>query len=632
MKPSSLPIPEQKTLITDLPAEILLDIFYLVAACDPCNHYDLDHTEYIRDARLVCRLFNQLASPHLFGKHGDININLSQKSLDRFANLVQNPYIASGIKHIDISLDYRPAELANDLSRFTEYRIEQLGQVLGYCINFDSYDLGWHWDEDELLSSAISNYRTIERAWAEFLPPSFVMMPGTPIDDDPNGEQSLRELLLKGHQEYQRLHREQHNLITSGAFINSIASSIARIGRAVTVWIVDSGDEPLANSAWGGSREEFVEWSKFLKTPLKIANLLTWCMKWEEIENLKGGAVLFPGRVVSELPIAIHKATGNIPLLETYEIAASFPLSPKTSTACIEPRLNSWGWEDLAEAFSHLRRFLFHAWNEADEGRKYVTHMTLDDMSRVSAFFGAILRGSAATIESLTLRFHAYSLPSSSGFIRAGRFLSSVKVLPRLQSLVINNIEVEQAEFEQFCEAVETSSRLKEISLCEIILHGESWSGTIEILRKGVRQRQKGVEIIIGELYGGELGYRGHEPPEALKYWQSRFERERAERRLRKMKAIDFVSHSEESDSESNSDSDSTSNSESASDSESNSDTDSESSGATPRRQINYESEWPIMRQIEKYLKYSWRDDLQNPLLDENFLCLPLIPGRVRRN
>jgi hypothetical protein len=119
--------------IVDLPADILLQIFgYFKDARigkqaqidwrSPLRGWDEDDArraahETIRQIRLVCSLFNDLASPLLCPI---LRIDLDQDSLNGAVELLKRPRIAQGVHAIQVGLQYRPQELVSDCPRFKD--------------------------------------------------------------------------------------------------------------------------------------------------------------------------------------------------------------------------------------------------------------------------------------------------------------------------------------------------------------------------------------------------------------------------------------------------------------------------------------------------------------------------------
>ena len=89
-----------------------------------------NHRQTIQSARLACRLFHQLASPLLCPI---LQVQLSQASLNRIDNISRSPLIAAGVRGIQVVLEYRPRELAEDLSRFKDYRKKDLDSISSRC-------------------------------------------------------------------------------------------------------------------------------------------------------------------------------------------------------------------------------------------------------------------------------------------------------------------------------------------------------------------------------------------------------------------------------------------------------------------------------------------------------------------
>lgn len=58
-----------------------------------------------------------------------LRLHLSQSSLDLADKISRVPRMAAGVCGIQISFMYRPKELANDVEKFMEKRLRDLGKV-----------------------------------------------------------------------------------------------------------------------------------------------------------------------------------------------------------------------------------------------------------------------------------------------------------------------------------------------------------------------------------------------------------------------------------------------------------------------------------------------------------------------
>ncbi|KAK5992037.1 hypothetical protein PT974_05433 [Cladobotryum mycophilum] len=110
--------------ILNLPEEILQRIFLHFQAPDISSmsriQWEEDHRpkrakrrrRNVQNARLVCRLFNELASPHLSPY---LKVQIDKALLNRFEAISQRPHLAKGVCGIWVGLQYRPREMATSL-------------------------------------------------------------------------------------------------------------------------------------------------------------------------------------------------------------------------------------------------------------------------------------------------------------------------------------------------------------------------------------------------------------------------------------------------------------------------------------------------------------------------------------
>jgi hypothetical protein len=82
-----------------------------------------------------------------------LQVRLDQASLDLVNDISRSPLIAAGVRSIQVVLDYRPRELAADLSRFKDHRKKVLNKIYRRCeYDDESLYLGDSLDDDEKLS------------------------------------------------------------------------------------------------------------------------------------------------------------------------------------------------------------------------------------------------------------------------------------------------------------------------------------------------------------------------------------------------------------------------------------------------------------------------------------------------
>lgn len=105
-------------------------ILRLAAAYDELRHLDVKESNARRDMvhniRLVCRLFCSLATPLMFPI---LRVQLSQSSLDFADKISRTPQMAAGVRGIQVSLGYRPKEIADDMAQFKQVRLNDLNDL-----------------------------------------------------------------------------------------------------------------------------------------------------------------------------------------------------------------------------------------------------------------------------------------------------------------------------------------------------------------------------------------------------------------------------------------------------------------------------------------------------------------------
>lgn len=300
--------PHSRTGITvlDLPADILYNIFDYFQdnrRYSKEGRYDnsgAEHRQTIQNTRLVCRLFHHLISSHLCPI---LQVRLDQASLDLLSDISHNPLVASGVREVQVVLDYRPRELAHDLLRFKNLRKRELDRVCRSCgFLGETWDGGDDEGDDDTVclmpplseyKKAMLYYQSICSAWDDY----FSSADGN--DKDAVSLQYQR-ILHQGHADYRLKHEEQHRIITDGSFITTLASSISRMASFRSLhFITKIGHyiEPhiLAPMHLLNNEEEL---NQFMSTP----------QDWQTIGELEGEVEFAAAEILSELPIAIYKA------------------------------------------------------------------------------------------------------------------------------------------------------------------------------------------------------------------------------------------------------------------------------------------------------------------------------------
>ncbi|KAL6354841.1 hypothetical protein LRP88_12198 [Fusarium phalaenopsidis] len=285
--------------ILDLPMEILVQIFGFLQHQEievrdksiiywPSKVQSVSNASEplltIYNARQVNRLFNTLASPLLCPF---LNLKIGQGSLDRAEILLENPYIASGVMGIQVSLEYRPIELAESFRRFAIVRMEHLGRM--------NRTVDWPisvTDEEDLESRPdhlpTGNYQEIYDAW-DYFHRSMEEPAYLPSDEEEDGrifepkgtyqpDKAAREfwrIFCKGYKGYIKLRKSQHDLIKSRTFVKTLSSLASRLNRPLALRVHNSFD---ADGLW--SRHDAY---KILTDKAELAKFMPTANTWSEM-------------------------------------------------------------------------------------------------------------------------------------------------------------------------------------------------------------------------------------------------------------------------------------------------------------------------------------------------------------
>lgn len=277
--------------ILNPPGDILYEIF-IHFQCDKIHRGVFDGTIYddetkrqtVKNARLVCHLFNQLASPLLCP---NLRVRLDHVSLDFVAKVSESPLIAEGVYNIEIVVDYRPRELATDLLRFGKHRVRRIRERCRYVM----CEIEVNGEDDETTSDypykdyqqTMEYCEKLHSAWHKY-----VRAAGKGAMDAISLE--FLDFFLQGHQEYIQKHEEQFQLITDGSFVDSLASAMSRMAHCASLHFVDNVD--------CYSMPDSVSPLAFRDDARELSRLMTAPLSWVEINFLKGGAEILPAKLL----------------------------------------------------------------------------------------------------------------------------------------------------------------------------------------------------------------------------------------------------------------------------------------------------------------------------------------------
>ncbi|OBT68293.1 hypothetical protein VE03_02238 [Pseudogymnoascus sp. 23342-1-I1] len=477
--------------ILNLPDDILYEIFNHFK-CDKIHRGLFDSSIYddgakrltVQDARLVCRLFNKLASPLLCPT---LRVRLDHASLDLVAKVSESPLIAEGVCNIEIVVGYRPRELATDLLRFAKHRAMDLRFHIGDGYRCVMEEIEFNGGDDETISDypyevyqQITDYgENIRSAWIEY----------TRAADKGAISPEYLHLLLQGHQEYIQKHEEQFQLITDGSFVERLASAMSRMAHCASLHFVDDVDcySTLDDVSPLVFRDDAREFSRFMTAPLS----------WSEIRHLKVGEIL-PAKLLWELPIALHKAG----LILRAMLIHTFP----HPDWC--PAIYPATWTNLYDACHHLRIFRLEG---ISLGRSSETSDPVlgRGLAFVERYIGTVL--SSEDFELINLRFRDSAVGDDVASYRVGLLPEAIN-WPRIKKLSISYISLSQDELEKFCCGL--GYMVEDIRLNNIDLRSGSWAGALDMLRERVPKKRQ--EMILPcfcfwELTGGEFGKESRE-------------------------------------------------------------------------------------------------------------------------
>jgi hypothetical protein len=446
----------------------------------------------IQSARLVCSLFNRLASPLLCPV---VTVQLDRASLDRADEISRTPFIAEGVRSIDVVLHYRPKELADDMRRYKKQRRKDLRTFIHGCDYFaETWSLGEYDEDDETIckhplrvyNKAIEHLCAASSAWKDYFNQSDVAA----IDES---TLRYREILRRGHEEYRRKHEEQYWLIMNGSFVGTLASAISRMRRCGSLDFVDEISETIY------LEPSSADPTLMSTNPEELPRLMAAPFNWRTIEKVKGGAELLPAQILSELPIAIHKAGATMSAINL----RCFPTINNCSMINL-PNCSP-AWPELRVACQHLTKF------ELDRNCHAVRYLNLlpEKEDPINEYFCSVLSGQG--IEDVDLNFYAFNLnytgdaDEADGMYDIGTILAAAN-WPRIQQLRISYVLIHRNGLESFCNRLDGGS-MKQFDLNNVKLLGGSWAGVLDILREKLASRclDGKCRVSFSELKGGEF-------------------------------------------------------------------------------------------------------------------------------
>jgi hypothetical protein len=506
------------TTIVDLHVDILLQIFGYFQDTRVGRQaqisWGLPHTDCediarraarktIRQIRLVCSLFNDLASPLLCPI---LRINIDTKSLKGAIELCKRPRIAQGVHAVQVGLQYRPKELVSYGPAFKDYCKQQLENMIRL---FDRY-LEGHKSDDQTAcpldltgyQEAKRNYGKLSRSWDDYFYSDESDENDKNADVNEAEADECIEILVQAYNEYLKKHEEQLQLITSGSFVTTLASCISQLPNTITLDFTDEM-EPLYD------RDNPII---LLRDTSLLPGMMSAALEWEKIDNLRHGnhplltrdAKLTPARILFDLPVAIHKAGVKLRYLDL----GPFPCRGSFSLLCPDAVSNPpdpAAWLDLRAACSSLWRVDFGM----NFHNLYIRreHLRPEEKYYVDQYLSTVL--CSADLKTVWLDLRSFCLNdgriTSDGWYDIGPVLSAVN-WPRVERIRISEVSSKQDELERFCSGLGPSMR--HLSLWTIHLLDGRWEGILRTLDEKMRTTfcEQNVSVHLSNLTGGEFG------------------------------------------------------------------------------------------------------------------------------
>lgn len=456
----------------------------------------------VQNMRQVCRRFNQSMSRHLFPI---VRVALSQASLERAEALLQNPFIAAGVRTVELVLSYRPASIATNFARFTELRQQKVNEshsVWGYfCHSKDgssAYTSGLACPIPAHESGkARTNYRTICEAWKA----------GAAIDSEEGRTESFykyHRMLHHAYAEYRRLHEEQTQLVRDGVFAARLAAGLCQTRQhGISLRLTDEDETNRVCLP--------TDTAALLIDDQKLYQSMIASHDWRGIEKIGGdGVELAPARILWQLPIAIHKAGGSLRRISI----DCFPVQRDCHAICPDdngPMCPTW--DDLKLACQELQVF--------ELGRTGLNHLSVrkeratdEDRAYINQFLASML--SSQNLEHIHINMYSFGFWGNCFPWREWHPLGTVLSgthWPKLKYIQLENVAFStDAELELTCATI--VRQLPRIFLSMVELREGTWARALDILRQGLAPRFSKRTLDFGLVgpTGGEFGRKACRP------------------------------------------------------------------------------------------------------------------------
>uniref|UniRef100_A0A8H7N6G9 Uncharacterized protein n=1 Tax=Bionectria ochroleuca TaxID=29856 RepID=A0A8H7N6G9_BIOOC len=480
----------------------------------------------IQHLRLVCSLFNDVASPILFTV---LRISLDKQSLHHAQSVVQHPIFGTSVRGIQVYLEYRPASLASEMREYVEFQKRALGDYVNYRTGSDvrsghvrssdgrfikvDGDQEKRDEEDKFAiwspgdeTKAFLNFRAFIAACDRFIKhQGNISGSGRLFAVNEGLVDQYVQLILRSFSEYSKRYDEQMELIVSQSFVSTVAQIVSRLERPITLQ-VDDGEQSDQKLPVRGRLAICLDDEalfRFLVAP----------HKWVDADKAGGPKLITPARVVPDLSVAINKAGGVVSRFELSCLPDLHHLDTEFSGSSDMGDRDAWG--DLRESFRGLKVLRLKGMELKALRLKGTSFIQLlvqrrpplaRDKRYLEKYLQTILSGQF--LEEVVLDFSLLTgLTYEHGAIiwcPLGSILQTSR--PQAIKITIRCMSLSQNELEDFFQSL--GPKTESLCLQGINLVDGSWIRPLAILRERVAPRcvQGTFSLVLKNLTGSELG------------------------------------------------------------------------------------------------------------------------------
>jgi hypothetical protein len=406
--------------------------------------------------------------------------------------LSKNPLIIKGLQGIQLSLAYRPPELARDIAKYMRNKLETLTfEVFPHCqIETESLDKSSTTQQNNprgyRLFECLDEYEALSAEWETHIQ-------GQDSSILPQNPGSYQYILRQSFESYKHLHEDQCELLMSGSFVHAIASATAKTQHPIALNVHDhifwySDDNDFSN-------EDYC--TELIFDRAKLSRLLLQPHSWEALEIMPESPVILPIRILVDLPIAINEAGGCLNSLSLDCFSSAWK---KVPMAYPHGDSSESLWSQLGAACQQLRVFEFGGWimNEQCSTRHNVKS---EEKFYVDKYVSVML--TSPRLECATIDMACFILEE--GNYELQTYLPQ-NTSSSLQVLALEYSYLSQKDLEALCRLIGPNPSSVQISVTTLL--DGSWSNAFEILRSQFKpfSRNRECRVSFYHLAGGEIG------------------------------------------------------------------------------------------------------------------------------